>query len=152
MLKERRQFLHERTGAGLESIYADNLDDHVAELAHHYTRNGNPGKAVKYCLRAVRQCTARGSYAEAFAQFETGLELLPKLPDDDQRAELELDLRNASGLAVGVIKGWRSPDAERSSERAIALCQRPGLDWRKTWSALRIVFLIRWNSFDLRKA
>ena len=152
VLKKRRQFLHERTGAGLESIYADNLDDHVAELAHHYTRNGNPGKAVKYCLRAVRQCTARGSYAEAFAQFETGLELLPKLPDDDQRAELELDLRNASGLAVGVIKGWRSPDAERSSERAIALCQRPGLDWRKTWSALRIVFLIRWNSFDLRKA
>jgi tetratricopeptide (TPR) repeat protein len=34
----------------------------------------------------------------------------------------------------------------------MALCQRPGLDWRKTWSALRVVFLVQWNSFDLRKA
>ncbi len=41
------------------------------------------------------QSTARGSYAEAVAQFESGLELLQK-PPDDEGAELELDLRNAT--------------------------------------------------------
>ena len=53
VLNERRRVLHGRIGAALESIYAESLDDHVAELAHHYARSGNPGKAVKYCLRAV---------------------------------------------------------------------------------------------------
>src|ERR1700689_1179792 len=76
VLNERRRLLHERIGAALESTYSDSLDDHVTELAHHYTRSGNPAKAVKYCLRAVRQCADLGSNAEAVAQFEKGLEQL----------------------------------------------------------------------------
>ncbi len=70
---------------------------------------------MEYCLPAVQQCAARGSYAEAVAQFETGLEQLPKLPDDDRRAELELDLRNAAFGALRTIKGYNSPEAEQSS-------------------------------------
>jgi hypothetical protein len=51
------------------------------------------------CLRAVQQCAVRGSFAEAVAQFEVGLEQLQKLPDDDQRAELELEpAASARGL------------------------------------------------------
>ena len=131
VLNERRRMLHGRIGAALESIYADSLDDHVAELAHHYARSGNPGKAVEYCLRAVQQCAHRGSFAEAVAQFETGLELLQKLPDDDRRAELELDLRNAVGVALCRIKGYGSPEDKQSSARAIELCRRPEVDWVK---------------------
>ena len=56
VLNERRRLLHERVGAALESIYAESLDDHVAELAHHYARSGNPGKALEYCL--VRSSSA----------------------------------------------------------------------------------------------
>ena len=41
MLNDRRRMLHERIGAALESTYAESLDDHVAELAHHYARGGN---------------------------------------------------------------------------------------------------------------
>jgi len=47
------------------------------------------------------------SQAEAVAQFETGLEQLQKLPDDDQRAELELDLRNAAFQPLIDTKGLR---------------------------------------------
>lgn len=60
MLNERRRVLHGRIGAALESMYPDSLDDHVAELAHHYARSGNPLKAVEYCLRAVEQCPIVG--------------------------------------------------------------------------------------------
>jgi predicted ATPase len=35
VLNERRRLLHERIGAALESLYADLLNDHLAELAHH---------------------------------------------------------------------------------------------------------------------
>ena len=53
--------LHERIGTALESTYAGSLDDHVTELAHHYTRSANPAKAVKYCLRAIHHCSDLGS-------------------------------------------------------------------------------------------
>ncbi len=151
VLNERRRTLHERTGAALESIYAESLNDLVAELAYHYARCSNPGKAVAFCLRAVQQCMDRGSHAEAVAHFETALELLQKLPDDDRRAELELDLRNAAGLALTAIKGWASPEAEQSFARAMVLCQRPGIDWEKIWSALYGVFLLHVTRPDLRK-
>ena len=151
VLNERRRVLHGQVGAALESIYAESLEGHVAELAHHYTRSGNPGKAVKYCLRAVRQCAARGSDAEAVAQFENGLELLQKLPDDDRRAEMELDLRNAATGALFMIKGSASHEMEQSSARAMELCRRPGINWKKTWAALVGVSLVHLNRADVRK-
>jgi class 3 adenylate cyclase/tetratricopeptide (TPR) repeat protein len=151
VLNERRRILHGRVGAALESIYPENLDDHLAELTHHYARSGNPGKGVEYCLRAVRQCNDRGSYAEGVVQFETGLELLHKLPDDDGRAEKELDLRNAAVEALMAIKGFNSSEAEQSSARAIELCQRPGINWGKAWAALLGVFQIQ-QPRDNRKA
>jgi predicted ATPase len=114
VLNERRRLLHDRIGAALELMYAESLDDHLAELAHHYARSSNPGKGVEYCLRALRQSVDLGSNAEALALFETGLELLQKLSDNDQRAELELDLRNAALQALRTIKGWSSLEADQS--------------------------------------
>ena len=152
VLNERRRMLHGRIGAALESICAESLDDHVAELAHHYARSGNPVKALEYCQRAVEQCVERGSNAEAVARFETGLEILQKLPDDDRRAELELDLRNAVHVALITIKGYSSPEGEQSALRAMALSQRPGINWEKTWSALRAVFFVRESRIDMRRA
>ena len=55
ILIERRKQLHERTGAALETLYASSLEDHLAELAHHYGRANNPDKAVEYLTRAGQQ-------------------------------------------------------------------------------------------------
>ena len=90
LLIERRKHLHERVGASLETLYANSLDDHLTELAHHYARGANPTKATEYCRRACQQSSDRGSYAEAVMQFETALARLQEMPDDDRRAELEL--------------------------------------------------------------
>ena len=136
VLNERRRMLHGRIGPALESMYADNLDDHVAELAHHYASSGNPRKAVEYCMRAVQQCGRRGSRAEALAQFETGLEQLQKLPDDDARAELEFDFRQAAHGAMFLIDGMSSADMEPSLARTIELCERPGINADKRFHAL----------------
>ena len=59
LLMERRRLLHGRIGAALESLFDNNVDEHVVELARHYARSSNPSKAVEYCLRSCEQCTER---------------------------------------------------------------------------------------------
>jgi adenylate cyclase len=136
VLVERRKVLHERIGSALESLYANSLDDHLVELAYHYSLSSNAEKAVEYCRRACEQSSDRASYAEAVGHFETGLARLQELPDDDGRAELELDLRNAVGTALFTLKGYSSPEGERSAARALELSRRPGVFWEKSWIAL----------------
>src|SRR5713226_9064657 len=45
LLIERRKLLHERAGVALESMFAEQLDDHLGELARHYSRSDNVAKA-----------------------------------------------------------------------------------------------------------
>jgi DNA-binding winged helix-turn-helix (wHTH) protein/predicted ATPase len=156
----RRQRLHLEVADALEQTCADasesrdggSLNDHAAELAHHYARGGNPAKAVKYCTRAIVRFADLGSNAEVLAQFESGLELLQQLPDDVGRAELELDLRNAAGGTLGDSKGYASRESAQSSSRAMFLGRRPGISWHKTWNALYQDLFVHLTRPDLRKA
>ena len=156
----RRQRLHLEVADAIEqacsveseSTYAGSLKDHVAELAHHCARGGNPAKAAKFCLRAVRRFTVLGSNAEALAHFESGLEQLQELPKDDRRLELELDLRNAAGGALGDSKGYASLEVEQSYTRAMVLSRRPGIKWEKTWEAVYGVLFVHLTRPDLSKA
>src|SRR6266849_6263320 len=52
LLIERRKRLHEGMGDAIESLYTSSLDDHVADLAHHYSHSDNVTKAVEYLGRA----------------------------------------------------------------------------------------------------
>ena len=141
VLVERRKLMHERIGAAMETLYADRIEDHIVNLARNYARSANPAKAVEYCRRACQQSSDRASYPEALRHFETGLVRLHELPDDDRRAELELDLRNTVNFALTTFKGYGSPEAERSAERALELSQNPGVSWEKSWRALSGLYL-----------
>src|ERR1700674_3520149 len=44
LLVERRKPLHERAAGAMESLYAERLDDHLSDLAHHYQRSDNVTK------------------------------------------------------------------------------------------------------------
>jgi class 3 adenylate cyclase len=52
LLIERRKQLHERAGQAIESIFAGQLDDHLSQLAHHYSHSDNADKAIDYLQRA----------------------------------------------------------------------------------------------------
>jgi class 3 adenylate cyclase/tetratricopeptide (TPR) repeat protein len=152
VLQERRKLLHERIGAAIETLYADRLEDHIVNLARHYARSANPAKAVEYCTRACQQSSDRASYAEAGGHFETGLARLQELPDDDRRAELELDLRNAAYLPLATLRGIGSPEGERAAVRALELSRRPGVSWEKSWMALQGLYLTTLIRASLSKA
>ncbi len=44
VLMERRRVLHDRAGKAIEALYADHLDDRLAELAHHFAAAPIPTK------------------------------------------------------------------------------------------------------------
>src|SRR5262249_36112000 len=48
LLVERRQALHERTAEAIQGLFAERLEEHLSELAHHYSHSRNTEKAIKY--------------------------------------------------------------------------------------------------------
>ena len=41
LLTEWRKLTHQRTAAAIEMLDADSLEDHLTELAHHYSRSAD---------------------------------------------------------------------------------------------------------------
>ena len=65
VLLERRKQLHERIAAAIEALCANSIEDHLDELAHHYSRSGNVPKALEYHERAGQQAVQRSAYTDA---------------------------------------------------------------------------------------
>jgi predicted ATPase len=126
VLMERRKHLHERTGAALETLYANSLADHLDELAHHYSRSDNLAKAVEYLGRAGQHALQRSAYVEAISHLTAGIDLLQRVPDSRERLQRELPLQLAVGPALIAVKGWAAAETERAYVRARQLCDRLG--------------------------
>ncbi len=126
VLIERRQQLHERTAATLETLHKTAVEEHLAELAHHYGRSANPYKAVEYLTRAGRQALTRSAFAEAQAQLQRGLEWIRKLPESPERDTLELELARTLAQVLLVTRGFSAPETRAAAERARELAEKSG--------------------------
>ena len=126
LLIERRKLLHERTGQALESMFAEQLDDHLGELAHHYSHSDNVAKAVEYLGRAGKQALQRSAHTAAIGSLTEAIDLLSRVPDGPERIQRELQLQLVVGPALSAIKGWSAPEVERAYFRARELCKRLG--------------------------
>jgi class 3 adenylate cyclase/predicted ATPase len=124
LLVERRKLLHERAGLAMESMFAGQLDDHLDELAHHYSRSNNIDKAIEYLGRAGQQALQRSAYADAIDRLTAALNLFHRLPDSPERIQRELILQLAVGNALIPAKGFAAPEVERAYTRARELCER----------------------------
>jgi class 3 adenylate cyclase len=133
VLNERRKAIHELVGAALEELYRDRLEDHLADLAHHYSRAGNAAKAVEYLGRAGDLALRRSAYAEAQNDLTAALALLKDLPDDRQRTAKELGLQLALGsVLTGTQVGMRRNAGEPMNGRkscAAALARPKSYFW-----------------------
>ena len=133
VLMERRRLLHERTGEAIEALFKDRIDDHLAELAHHYSRSANTRKAVEYLFRAGSQAAARSAHTEAVTRLSSALEFLKHLPDDAERARQELSVLSVLGSSLLHAKGWAAAELEPVYARARELCAQirdPALAFR----------------------
>jgi predicted ATPase/class 3 adenylate cyclase/ribosomal protein L40E len=126
VLVERRKLLHERAGEAVETLFAGQLDEHLTELARHYSHSPNLGKAIKYLHQAGQQAAQRSAYTEAVGHLSSALELLNRLPDDREHSRRELELQFAIAESLRWAKGGGSEETERALIRARELCGQVG--------------------------
>ena len=126
LLGERRRTLHDRTARVLEKLYAEQLEDHYSDLAHHYLRGNDATKAICYAQLAAAQAASRGAYGEATTLLETALPLLPKLSEHGARLRGELELRGIESFVAFAVYGGSSQQRERAIERMCELGEELG--------------------------
>jgi class 3 adenylate cyclase/tetratricopeptide (TPR) repeat protein len=124
VLVERRKLLHERAGQALESMFAEQLEDHLSELAHHYSRSNNVAKAVEYLRLAADQAVERSAYSEAAADLKAAISLVGGLPEGTDRLRVELALHTTEGSVATVLHGIGSHERERALEQVCEISER----------------------------
>jgi predicted ATPase len=139
VLMERRRQLHERTGVALETLYASSIDDHLVELAHHYSRTNNPDKAVEYHGRAAQQALSRSAFNEALSLGRAGLALVPELAVSAERSRREFSLLSTLVRAASAIEGYGSQQTAIGSRRMLEIARELGDDGRLFYGAVRNV-------------
>src|SRR4029077_6481467 len=74
LLSQRKQF-HAQTGAGIEALYADRLEEHYEALADHYSKSDNTSKAIEYLEKAGNKAASYSSLQDArsYCQRTVGL-------------------------------------------------------------------------------
>ena len=79
LTSSRRVQLHRQVGETLETLYASDLDAHLAELAHHFFESAAGGdglKAIDYARRAGSRAAGLLAYEEAARLYQMALDAL----------------------------------------------------------------------------
>ena len=150
VLVERRKLLHGRIGAAIEAVAPSQIDDHVAELAHHYGRSDNSMKAARYLHLAAVQAQQRSAFTEAVDLARRGISILDDTADGPERDRNEIGLQIilAQSLASTFSPGF--VEVGQAYTRAIELCGRIG-DERQLFAALSGLCLYSQITADLRR-
>ncbi len=156
VLVERRKQSHERIGDAIESLFASAIEDHLGELARHYSRSANAPKAVEYLRLAGRQAHQRFAHTEAIGHLTAALQLLESLPDNEERMRQEVSLQLTFFEAVTAASSPGDDKVGAALTRARELCTRLG-DTRRLFSvlvglSLFYIFKTQWqNGLDTSK-
>lgn len=103
LLPAARIHLHARVGTALETLYADDPEAPLGELAAHFLRAapvGTQAKAVDYATRAAERAYSVHAHQDAVTFFEQALVALgPEVADRERRLALRLRCGDAALLA-----------------------------------------------------
>jgi class 3 adenylate cyclase/tetratricopeptide (TPR) repeat protein len=100
LLMQRRKDLHRAVGEAIEALYQDRMEEHYAELAHHFSQGEVWDKALVYCRQAGEKAMAQSASREAVGAFEEALRALAHLPEQRDTCEQAIDLRLALRSAL----------------------------------------------------
>ena len=138
----KRERLHLQAADAIERLYAEDLEEHSADLTHHLSRAGRSAdrsRLVRYLTIAGERAADAAAFDEAVTHFQHALSLLER-GNQDTRAEL------LERLAMALRSVGRWEDALRTMNEALDLYQALGrtdslgrLSWamvsQLTWTA-----------------
>ena len=106
LLSKRRVLLHRRAGETLERVYADQRARVAVALATHFERGRDFSKAVMFLILAGDTALSRYANSEAVGLFSRGIDLVDKLPENQQaeRRAVLLQKRALAQMALGRMK------------------------------------------------
>ena len=123
LLKPRRRALHELVGRAIEALYADRLDEHVSELAHHFAHGEVWPKAFEYARRAGNRARAIFANREAIHFYTQALEAAARMSPPPGDADL-MTIHEARGLVWHLLSSYDQAvsdfEAMQQSGRAAA--------------------------------
>ncbi len=120
------QHLHGRLAERLEVAFAGEPSAIATELAFHFERGGDPGHALQYLIAAATGMRERAGDREAVAYFKRAFKLLAELPESDEHARQELELRMQLARELEVSRTFTAAEQTESLTRAHKLCTRLG--------------------------
>ncbi len=116
----RRVQRHGKIANCLEELYRENVDSHLAELAHHFRETGLAEKAIDYSVRAGRAAARVFAFADAVMHWENALELMSEHRSDWRRRADLLNRLHAVAYDIDQVK------SVEYAESAIALYENLG--------------------------
>jgi class 3 adenylate cyclase/tetratricopeptide (TPR) repeat protein len=93
ILVSQRKDLHALIGRAIEEVYADRMEERLAELAYHFGQGEVWDKAFHYLRQAGAKAVALCVDREAVGFYERALEALDHLPEGPARDREAIDLR-----------------------------------------------------------
>ncbi|WP_179137308.1 hypothetical protein [Candidatus Entotheonella palauensis] len=112
---------HRLMAERLERAYIDDVEPVVGLLAYHFVQGRDVPRALQYLHRASLKALGRYAANESIAHLNAALELLPALPSEQNRVQMEYDLQVTLGKAIISRRGVRVPEALAAYERAYQL-------------------------------
>ncbi len=122
---DERAALHRRVGLALESHWQHEVDEHIAELAHHFhlaASLGDTDRALRYCVLAAHRADMHLAYEDAIEAYQRALEIagFDANVDAETRCRLLLGLGAAEAASADVqrmrVTFRRAADIARSLE------------------------------------
>jgi tetratricopeptide (TPR) repeat protein len=122
LVTKRRVLLHRRAGEKLVEHYGAEASTIATALAMHFEQGREFGRAVKYLIHAGDNATNRYANAEAKEHFSRAIDLVEKLPVDEQGKNLAT-LHHRRGFVRQALSQFDEAiiDFTRSAEEARAV-------------------------------
>lgn len=115
-----RSYVHEDVGRSLEELYADEPQEVVARLAHHYAEAGDVEKAATYSIRAGEHARRQYAGAEARLHFHRAVKMLT-----GERTAWAQELRLRAREQLGEVLALAADHAQARAEFETLLGEAP---------------------------
>ncbi len=129
--------VHKRVGEALEGLYGSESEEHLAELAHHFSEAvpvGEEERAIAYAAAAGRVASEQLEFEEAVRQYQRALQVAEQSAIPRKRSVCDLLL----ALGGARIRAGMRDDAREAFRRAGEIARRLGDPERLARAAIEV--------------